>query len=74
MIVTLSIEVEVEDHDVLTTVVQELFDAGRAPVGALEDTAEAVGEVLNADIPLRDAGLSLVHWEAMSLPDDCEES
>jgi hypothetical protein len=74
MIVTLRVEVEVEDHDVLTATIQELYDGGHAGGAALESTAEAVGEILHADIPFRDAGLSLVHWEEIPEADDAAVS
>ena len=64
MIVNLKIEVGVVDSALFDQAIKELRDQGLAPKGVANNPAEAIGELIAADIPFRDAGLELIHWES----------
>ena len=48
----------------LQQTIRDLHHQGQAAECALNDLSEAAAEVINNDIPLSDAGLELIHWEA----------
>lgn len=64
MILNLKLEVGVTNASLLQQTITDLHTQGKAGSCALTDMAEAAAEIINADIPLSDAGLELVHWES----------
>ena len=64
MILNLKLEVGVINEALLQQTIRTLHQQGAATEASLTDMSEAAAEVINANIPLADAGLELVHWEA----------